>query len=43
MDKMFTLFFKRLSRFRKLKKHIDRLAMITAIICLIKERVSEKA
>ena len=43
MDKLFTSFFKRLSRFRKLKKHIDRLAMITAIVCLIKERIEEKA
>ena len=43
MDKLFTNFFKRLSRFRKLKKHIDRLAMITAVICLIKARKQEKA
>ena len=43
MDKLITAFFKRLAGFRKLKKYVERLAMITAIVCLIKQRKEEKA
>ena len=43
MDKLFTTFINRLSKLRKLKKHINRLALLTAFIMWLKTKKEEKA